>query len=82
MQGVAPILLTGIIAAATTFMTGFFVLPTLASDEVRRIVGKVVLDLGHDLSGSVPAILSSPNLGRTFRVQCHPSGSILLIYHH
>jgi hypothetical protein len=49
-QVIGTILLSGLIAGAATFLTGLFVLPTLASDNVRSTVGKVIIDLGHNLS--------------------------------
>eukprot|EP00884_Botryococcus_braunii_P020113 jgi/Botrbrau1/6786/Bobra.0057s0022.1 len=74
-QGVAPILLTGIIAAAATFLTGFFVLPTLASDEVRSTVGSVIIHLGHNLSGYSTKLLGkSSGEGVTAEEDLHFGG--------
>lgn len=51
VQVVAHIILDCILAGVFTALSGMFVIPTLASDAVRRDIGRVVVGLGHSLSG-------------------------------
>ncbi len=57
-QVVANIILDGVLGGVFTALSGMFVVPTLASDHVRRDIGRVVVGLGHSLSGFAP----SPNI--------------------
>lgn len=50
-EQVGSLVLSGMIAGAATALTGAFILPTLASDEIRSIVGQVIISLGQNLSG-------------------------------
>lgn len=53
LQVVVNLILGGIIAGLATALSGAFILPSLAGDDLRKSIGLALLGVGRSLSGWV-----------------------------